>query len=558
MKKIITLCFLVLFLQPLISNARTQYNFYDDPENQHYHNQFKAKKAKSKAQKLSLNTSHPKIMNLSKFRVNNIEVESDSLININFDDIISSYIGNIADDKVVRSILDGINKKLHDKGFILSFAYLPKQSLKNGYVKIKVISGKIRDVKVISDAEVTKNDLFNKYVSSILEMNPVTNSEIQKNIQLINLIPGFDLKYDLEPVKNPSSLNEIADLVLIVNKEAGDITFSVNNQGTKSIGKYQYYTLVNLYNTLNANEKLSIHGGSTNKFDALKLATIDFEKFINSYGTSLNLMGSYVEDNPYVVLPGNANKNKSTLVRGSIGHYLLLKRNESIKFNLGYEHRNSENNTVGTKVSNLKYANVFISSEIEYKDFLKGKNFAIINYSRSIPNNTKITRYDSSAQLLDRNYNFTTLDLYREQKLYKNFSLFNQFLSQFSSNNIPVEQQFFVGGLTTGRGYKNGFLSSNRGLDFAAEIRYTHKFNNLIEEVMPYGFYDITKFSKSSAGSNKSSLQSAGFGVKLRTKYDVNILLESGFPFTKKITVDGVENYNSNKFSFTVGKEFKF
>lgn len=556
MKKIFTLCFLVLSLQPLISNARTQYNFYDDPKNQHYHNQFKVKKHKAKAKKLSLSKSYPKIMNLSRFKLKKIDIHNDTDVNLN--DITSSYLGHVADNKTVKNLLNEINTRLHDKGYILSFAYMPKQSLDNGNVKIQVVNGKIRDVKVISDSEVSKNDLFNKYVSNILEMNPVRNNDIQKNIQLINLIPGYNIKYDLEPVNEPSSLNEVADLVLIVDKEAGDITFSANNQGTKSIGKYQYYTLVNLYNTLNANEKLSIHGGSTNKFDALKLATIDFEKFINSYGTSLNLMGSYVEDNPYVVLPGNASKNKSTLVRGSIGHYLLLKRNESIKFNLGYEHRNSENNTVGTKVSNLKYANVFISSEIEYKDFLKGKNFAIINYSRSIPNNTKIKRYDSSAQLLDRNYNFTTLDLYREQNLYKNFSLFNQFLSQFSSNNIPVEQQFFVGGLTTGRGYKNGLLSSNRGLDFAAEIRYTHKFNNLIEEVMPYGFYDITKFSKSSAGSNKSSLQSAGFGIKLRTKYDVNILLESGFPFTKKITVDGVENHNSNKFSFTVGKEFKF
>ena len=209
-----------------------------------------------------------------------------------------------------------------------------------------------------------------------------------------------------------------------------------------------------------------------------------------------------------------------------------------------------ENDNRPTSFFNKYYVelsdSIFIKSD-------ENQNFVVAITARSQINNLAIM-----DQVLNRQ---TKIEIPNNlyQKIYNTISNYDdQFLSQFSSNNIPVEQQFFVGGLTTGRGYKNGFLSSNRGLDFAAEIRYTHKFNNLIEEVMPYGFYDITKFSKNSAGSNKSSLQSAGFGVKIRTKYDVNILLESGFPFTKKITVDGVENYNSNKFSFTVGKEFKF
>ena len=29
---------------------------------------------------------------------------------------------------------------------------------------------------------------------------------------------------------------------------------------------------------------------------------------------------------------------------------------------------------------------------------------------------------------------------------------------------LPIDQQFFVGGLTAGRGYKNGILASNKGL----------------------------------------------------------------------------------------------
>ncbi|MEQ9115926.1 MAG: ShlB/FhaC/HecB family hemolysin secretion/activation protein [Rickettsiales bacterium] len=557
MKKFCLLISLVLMFQSKIAFARTEYNFYDDPSHHHAHLNFKTKKSHKKALKLNIPFPKTEEFIVKKFKLNNVIIESNPT-NIKVDTIYKPYLNKIVAHKDLKEIISRINARLHDNGLILSFAYVSNQSIDEGNVTIKIVNGKIRDVKIISDANVSQNKLFNDYVSNILKMEPVYNDELQKNIHLINLIPGYNVKYNLEPIEDSHDPEEIADLIFIIDKEAGDISFTANNQGTKSIGKYQYYSLANLYNSFNSNEKISIHAGSTNEFDALKIATFAVEKFINSYGTTASLLGSYIEDNPYVVLPGSADKNKSTLFIGTIGHYLLLKKQNSFQITGGYEHRDSENNTVGSKLSSLRYGNVFIGSNIEFLDPIKGNNYLALRHHRSIPGQTTIKRYTSDADILDRNYNFTTIDLYREQDLYKNLSLFNQLVSQFGSKNIPIEQKFFVGGLTTGRGYKNGLLASNRGLDFSAELRYSFFYNNLIKEIQPYGFYDVAKFSKSSATSNKSTLQSAGLGLRVKTHNDFSLLIESGIPFTRKVTVEEIEHHNSNKFSFLASKEFRF
>lgn len=558
MNKVIKLAALLAIFQPTVTFAGEKAHYYDDPLLRNKHYNFKIQKKDHKAVKIS-KPSKKTDFDVTKF--NSFILKKVSVADPNKNNLACCYkefIGKKIGAKDLETIINNINNHLQKEGLILSFAFAPKQDFANGELKLAVINGRIRDVKVIADTQVDKNKLFNQYVDNILTNYPVKNLDLQKNIQLINRIPGYEVKYNLEPTDNDATFDEVAYLVLIVDKKTADLDVAVNNHGIKTTGKYQFYALGNLYNAFNQNEKFALHIGSSDKSDAMKVATLDVEKFINSYGTSVNLLGSYIEDNPYAVLAGSAHKNTSSMYRASINHYLFLTSKYTLQLLAGFEHRLSKNNTIGSKVSTLKYDNLFIGSNIEFPDFANGKNFVAAHYYHALKNGTSITRYNSSAQNLDRDYKFFTADLYRIQQLSKGFSLFTQVLTQYSNDRLPIEQTFFVGGLTSGRAYKPGLASSNKGIDFNAELRYTKIFDNFVNEVEPYGFYDIVKFSKSSADSNKDTLQSAGFGIRARTKNEITANFEFGFPFTKEVTVGGVKEGNNTRFTFMLSKGFSF
>lgn len=548
---------LFLIIQPLVCFAGEKLHYYDDPLVRNKHYNFKIQKIKNKAEKIVIPSKSHKLIDIKPFKLKQVYIKNSE--NLNLKDCYKSFLNKKIDSGKIKQIINNINKKLQKHDLLLSFAYMPQQNSSNGVLNLEIIHGTIRDVKVISNVDATKNKLFNEYIDHIINMYPVHNFALQKNIQLINQIPGYTVKYNLEPVNDASAApDEVADLILIIDKKRADLSLSVNNQGTKTLGKYEYYALGNLYNVFGLNEKIVLHGGSTNRFDAMKTSTLEVEKFINSYGTSVSLLGTYVEDNPYLVLSGSANDNKSYMYRAAVNHFMILTNKYTFHIVGGYEHRLSKNYTAGSKVSTLQYNDIFAGTNLQFPDFMGGTNYATAYYYHSIPSKTSITRYNSSAQHLDTNYQFVTFDLYRNQNLPKNFSLFTQVLTQHSTNNIPIEQSFFVGGLTSGRGYKTGLTSSNRGIDFTTELRYTKNFKHFLEEAQPYIFYDLASFAKGYASSNRSLLQSAGFGSRFRTKSDIVATAEIGIPFSKEVTVNNVKMGQNVKYSFLLGKVFNF
>ncbi len=553
---------LLAVLQSSVALADTNPTFYGDAKARSKQQNYNFVKKSDKAKKINIKQKHKKenIQHITPFVVKKINLANNQT-DIDFDDLLGSYKGKKLDSKKLQLLIKSINQRLQDNGWILSFAFAPKQDFANNNLDLAIMNGRIRDVKVVSNIDVAKNKLFNEYVDNIINYYPVKNHQLQKDIQLINKIPGYEVQFNLEPINDQNSeIDEIADLVVIVDYKKADLNLMVNNQGSRVIGKTQFFAMGNFNNLFNANESIGLSGVTTNKTSAMKNVNLDVEKFINSHGTSVNLLGSYMEDDPYAVLPGTASSNKSYMFRATLNHYLLLTNKHTVQLFGGYEQRLSHNNTVGSKISTLRYGDALLGANLEFSDPTNAKYYAIAQYAKALKDQTKITVFDADlAQNLNRNYQFVTVDIYRDQDFGSNFSMYNQFMSMSSSDNVPIEQSYIVGGPSAGRAYKVGLLSSNRGMDLNSELRYTMKIKkSFVEEVQPYLFYDVVSFNKTYANSNKSNLQSAGLGLRVRTKYDFLAGVEYGVPFTKNVTVDGIVEKNKNVAYFTLNKSFDF
>lgn len=470
-------------------------------------------------------------------------------------------IGSYSSVSKINEVAREIEKYYQKNGQILTLAYVPEQSFDKGVVKIRVIAGSIREVIVNGDGVESK--LFKAYVDKILELKPVSKKDLVKYLLLMNKIPGYRVEHVLEPVSSDKinlSTGEVADLVLVVNRSRGMVDFNVDNYGSKDLGRYEGGAGGELLSPFNKDESVFAFLGTTNKPNSLKAVTIGVNKNIGSEGTAIGIMGSYDISAANNVPGTKSHKNDvGTLLRAHISNYPVLSNTTSLKLEAGVQNRTQKAFNGVTQQSNYNIASAFIGTELQYKDKFGAHNYFVPMLYQSLSGLSNVKIYDSSIAKYSRNYTLFTANIERDQPLIGNASLYLSANGQYTSSILPPEEQFSVGGMINGRGYKIAIVSASKGLGATAELRYDKYIEKvLLEKVQPYAFYDIAAFSKSQASANVSNLGSAGVGARFMFMKNINLGIEAGIPLKKSININGLSSRNKTKYSFTLNKSFSW
>jgi hemolysin activation/secretion protein len=453
----------------------------------------------------------------------------------------------IADNIGQKTTATNIQKKIenyyYQEGFLLPV--ITVKETKNNLFEISIIEGKINNVELIvepNDTQIANNELLQQYINYLIEMSPAKTADVQKYILLISKIPGYNVEYRLMPAKHSKDRNGIADLVLSIKRTKANLNLNVSNYGNADLGKEILLGSVKINNPFGYNESIIADIGTSNHPDALKLATVGYLKRLNSYGTSASVLGSWLIDNPYRhgTIRGPAKNDLSTAIKGQISQYLILNNNNSLRLDIGTEHRNVTNNIVEQKATKYHYDLGFIKARIKHQDFLNAVNWFVPSLLSTI-DKAKQTIFVPGSYKFDPNFTLFNLAWYRDQPLFvSDFSLFSQVTWQYSKDLLPLEQQFLIGSNVVGRTYNSGLINANRGHDINFELRYTHLCNNnnkVINSLQPYTFFDISHFSNAQAitnnqtsvsNFNKTTLSGAGAGIRIFFLYELSAEMEAG------------------------------
>ncbi|MCH9754193.1 MAG: hypothetical protein K0T99_04770 [Alphaproteobacteria bacterium] len=489
-----------------------------------------------------------------------VSIKGSSVKQSKFDFIFKPYIGKKIDDKEATEILNKLKGHYKECGFLLPRVEF--DGMHYGTMHFKVTEGKIRDVELLVDKnyedEVVKNKLVDAYIKRILESNPAKTKEVQRNLLLINKIPGYKAEYELRPITSGATEgNEMADLVLEIVKKRGDLDIDITDHGSERLGRYQFSAYSHIHNPTKSNDNLLLGVGTSNRPARMMVTTLGYLKRLNSYGTSASITGSYSYDNDFRAQKLSAKDDTSKTLRGQLSHYLVLDNTNSVRLDGGVDYRKVKEYTNTQLSTDYDYTMAFLGARVKHNDFLGGENWVHPFFYSSL--NSSLTRISSAVTNFDKNFNYLTLDYYRDQALPRNFSLFTQVIWHHSNDDLPLEQQFFVGGNTIGRGYKSGLINSSRGINGDIELRYNHEVNNKnINNIQFFGFYDIAKFSKTSETTSKKTLSSAGAGFRIFMLNDFKGEFEVALPSTRHVTVGGITHKNSARYQFLVGKSFEW
>lgn len=453
------------------------------------------------------------------------------------------YIDNVIE------LTDKITSMYREKGYITSLAYIAPQEIKDGYLEINVLEGKIGNIKIQGNKWARTTYLKN----NILKSNDFDNQKIfnvnnlKKSLNIINNNDYLKGQVTLQKGEKP----ETTDIILNIHDRIPlGVNASWDNSGRDLIGiQKANLTLIN-HNLTGFGD--SVYAGSCFASGTFGLNT-GYNLPVGSKGTELRLGYSVSK----VKLGGDY---KQYNIRGrwldfsaSIFQPVYRKGDWTISTDSTFDMRQS-NTTMQDYEYNNSSVKAFRAGINLNKEDYKGRWIYRLETSTGLPalgGTPKTEKGVGSNKFFKINTN-----LIRVQGLPFNSTGVIRIGTQFSPNTLLSSEQMQIGGAYSVRGFNEGLFLGDYGYTASLEIRTPIPFlpskvtipNLLIykksrtvplkDRIQFITFYDqgLVKYSYKDLNQFSSFMQSVGVGFRCYlTKYLISNI-DFGIPIGRDKT----------------------
>ena len=153
----------------------------------------------------------------------------------------------------IESIADKITRFYRERGFILAKAYIPKQHVRDGIVTLTLLLGMLGEVEVHNN-KIYKASTVESVFGDMLTM-PVTSSEVEEKLYLINDFPGLTVNGFFEPG------HQVGDTKLNINvtqEKKYSSNVRIDDHGTSGTGLYRLFADFQINNPLGTADFLNL------------------------------------------------------------------------------------------------------------------------------------------------------------------------------------------------------------------------------------------------------------------------------------------------------------
>jgi hemolysin activation/secretion protein len=468
----------------------------------------------------------------SQFHLNSLTVENANLLEEDeINEVIRPYENKDVTLDELQKVVEEINDLYQRKGFATSQAYIPPQDVQNGNVVIKVVEGKVGKFCV-------QGNKFNRpsAVSRLIQAEPGQPFDLRELEKDLNRTNRFNNMYRVRATLSPGEEAGETDVrVDVAERQPWQITPTFDNQGRPFIGYYR--------------GGVELTNGSLFGYGDRFVA-----KYLGASGTQI-FLGSYT-------IPVNRN-------------------GDELSINYGFSHVdvdldavNSPNITGRANSVGLLYSHPFDRDRVWVGDLgvnvrristeVSGAPDATDNI-RSLQAGLNLNKYDKYGQTFARLQTSLGLDVFggdntsfwknelfitRLFTLPRNNILMLRLYGMLSPNAMPTAEQMQIGGAYSVRGYTEGVLLGDRGINLTIEDRFPVPFlgriaPTLAERLQMAAFVDFghavidssnTNFLNS--GSASTTLLGAGFGLRARLSQYLQGFVDVGFGLLNRDSIE--------------------
>lgn len=476
-----------------------------------------------------------------RFVLNQLTVDGSTVYKA--DDLRKTYAASLGKEVTLAQIyriVDALTARYRNDGYILSQVIVPAQSVENGSVRLQAIEGYIADVQVQGGTEALRNRA-RKYGEHIRGKRPLTAGTLERNILLLNDLPGVQARAVLAPGATPGA----AQLVLQLTQRRYGAGLSSDTRGSKAQGRQRVFGDLDLHNLFGGASLTEIRDVTTFTPE-LSYVAAAHDQFIGSYGGKFSISGSYVYSKPQElsIIPLNLVTNSETVTL-SYSQPLVRTRGTNLYVRAALSGFDSRSTIFDLRDTTDKLRAARVGLTYDAGDRLGGVNIADLEYSQGINGLGASKNADEYLSRPSGRVDFQKATLYaaRIQALPANWSIVFAGNAQYAFTDLLAPELFAFGGEQFGRGYDPSELLNDHGAALKLDLRYSHTWNGRRPTtLMPYVFADggrVWQRTKFPGLESEQTASSAGGGIRLNIGSQLSGFVEFAKPLDRVV---GQEN----------------
>lgn len=389
----------------------------------------------------------------------------------------------------LQGLVEKVTSKYRTAGFVLSRAILPPQTIKNGVVQVQVIEGFISDIIVKSDFPwVTK--IVKQYSANILESHPLQIRMLERDLLLMNDLPGVTVKAVITPSKNvPGG----ADLTLVTEKQNINAYASYDNYGTPYLGPLEIGGGASVNGATAPGSSDSVQYLTVSKNSELQYIAFNHMNPIGSQGVKLDVNYNYTYTYSGFVLKPLQVIGRNKYLFADLSYPWIRSRSENFIVHATANYQGVSSTILGQPFYADLLRTLVIGGDYSNIDRWHGINDVRLDIEKGFDIFGATQHVNQSRPKGVPNFLKASLNLSRLQGLpwFPKWSLYGALNGQYAFEPLLATEQYAYGGPLWGRGYMPSEIVGDDGLAMKFEVRrdaaYEFRWLNAIQY---YAFYD--------------------------------------------------------------------
>jgi hemolysin activation/secretion protein len=464
-----------------------------------------------------------------------------------FASALEPYLGRPLGAEELRALTRDVADVARRAGFGLATAWVPRQSLVAGVLRVQLDEGRVDAVEVSGNARA----LIQPRLDGLATGQPLRTADLERRLLLAGDMPGVSL--GRARIARRAGRN-ILIVAASINRVRG--WASVDNSGSSAVGPVRARLSVDFNSIAIAGDRLSVGGVVT------PVQPREFQYGEASYSVPIGRNGTEASVAVYAghsdaggSLRGLDVAGVSTQIEAQASHPLVRSRAASLWGSLSFSVRDSTLDRLGARVRDDRI--VTASATLSGNARIAGGRLRVrLSYVQGLDILGMTMRGDPLASRDDAGGPFSKVEFWTEYErpLGHGFGIDLRGAGQLASRPLLASEEFGLGGRQFLRGFDYWEMSGDEGAVISGELRYDLRrgLPGPLTRLQLYLYADAGRVTNLAGGFGGGTLASAGGGVRAWLRDGFQAGVELGVPLT-----DGAFDEDADpRFSFSLGSRF--
>lgn len=353
---------------------------------------------------------------------------------------------------------DVISEFYHARGYTLARAVVPAQRVADGVVHIQIVEGRIGKLRFSGNRRISEAFL----AARTQQLQPgmlVTTQSLERDLLLLNDIPGLSAKVVLEPGAEFGTTD--AEVKLSERLFSGNVT--MNNHGRRETGANKLEATLNLNSPFGWGDQLSLSGSATQQ-SLVRYWKAGYSLPLNSLGTRVTVSSSRAAYNVSGVLAALGIAGEIRTDEIGVSHPFVRSRESNHTVNIGVRRNHLVQTALGVPLSDNRLSVLNLQYQINHIH----EDSAYTNASFSVTSNFRQVRTATQQDAVPARFEG---DVSHTSPFMERWDIYMRGNMVFSKSMLPDTEKFSLGGPGSVRAYRPSEVRGDSGYVATVELR---------------------------------------------------------------------------------------